>query len=105
MNRRLWIFFGGVLIVSLVTAGLISQLASTDPDGLEYVAEREGFAVAEAEHDLADAPLADYGSNLGTDSRLGRGIAGISGVLLTLAVGYVVFRIARRPKGPHTASD
>lgn len=98
MNTRTWVFFGGLLLVALVTAGVISQVASSQPDGLEYVAEQEGFAGAEEQHDLDQSPLADYGSGLDADSGVARGLAGIVGVLLTLAAGYAVFFLARKPK-------
>lgn len=96
MSSRNWVVFGGLLLVALVTAGLISQVSSSQPDGLEYVAEQEGFASAEEQHDLAESPLADYGSGLGAGTA--RGLAGIAGVLLTLAAGYAVFLLARKPK-------
>lgn len=98
MSSRNWAVFGGLLLVALVTAGLISQVSSSQPDGLEYVAEQEGFASAEEQHDLAESPLADYGSGLGADSGTARGLAGIAGVLVTLAAGYAVFLLARKPK-------
>jgi hypothetical protein len=100
VSRRTWIFFFVLLLVALVTAGLFSQLASSEPDGLEYLAEQSGFADAAEAHDLAESPLADYGSGPT------RGLAGIVGVLVTLAAGYVVFLMARKPRGPGTtASD
>lgn len=100
MNKRTWILFAGLLLVALVIAGLFSQLASSEPDGLEYVAEQAGFSDAAEEHDLAESPLADYGSGAG------RGFAGIIGVFLTLGAGYAVFLLARKPRGHGTtASD
>ena len=36
-------FFLVGLGVTLIIAGAVSQLASSQPDGLEYVAEQQGF--------------------------------------------------------------
>jgi hypothetical protein len=85
----------GVLISFAVAAGL-SQLASDAPDGLEYVAEEQGFDGSAEAHDLADSPLADYGATFVDDEGLGTAIAGIIGVAVTLAVGWVLFRLVVR---------
>ena len=84
------------LIAALLVAVVVAQFASSSPDGLEYVAEQEGFAETAADHDLADSPLADYGENLSDDSGLNTAVAGLVGTLLTLALGYGVFWVARR---------
>jgi cobalt/nickel transport system permease protein len=92
-TRKLFVI--GV-IASLLIAVVVAQFASSSPDGLEFVAEQEGFADTAAEHDLADSPLADYGENLTDDAGLNTAVAGFVGVLLTLAIGYGVFWLARR---------
>lgn len=83
-------------IVIVVLAVVVSQFASDEPDGLEYVAEREGFADTAGEHVLGDAPLAEYGEDLTGNRVLDTAIAGIVGVLVTLGLGYGVFWLARR---------
>ena len=95
MNRDRRIFAVG-LIAALLVAVIVAQFASSDPDGLEYVAEQEGFAGSAADHELADAPLADYGENVSDSSWLNTAVAGTAGVLLTLAIGYGLFWVARR---------
>ena len=41
MSRRLWL---GLLVVTLLLAAVVSGYASTSPDGLERVAQEQGFA-------------------------------------------------------------
>lgn len=97
MNRKAvgW-FIVGLVITVFIAVGL-SQFASDDPDGLEYVAEQQGFGDEADEHDLAEAPLADYGENLESDSRISTGVAGVVGVVAALALGFGVFWLIRAP--------
>ena len=95
MSRDRRFFIIG-LIAALLVAVVVSQFASSGPDGLEYVAEQEGFAESASDHDLADAPLADYGENVSDNSWVGTAVAGVAGVLLTLGLGYGLFWIARK---------
>ncbi|WP_181789848.1 PDGLE domain-containing protein, partial [Streptomyces phytophilus] len=86
---------------SLVLAGIVSFYASSDPDGLEKVAGDKGIAEEEKEHSLSDSPLADYGVEDVSDTRLSGGLAGVIGVTATLAVGSGVFVVLRRRRaGP-----
>ena len=92
MKRGTVLFLVGLGVIVLV-ATVVSQFASGDPDGLEYVAEQEGFADTAEEHGLSEAPLADYeteGGGIG-----GRALAGLVGVVVTLAIGAGLFWIVR----------
>jgi hypothetical protein len=89
------VLFVIALIVVLVTAVGLSQLASDQPDGLEYVAEQEGFAATAEEHDLAETPLADYGGNLEGSESANVALAGLIGVVVTLGLGLGVFWLVR----------
>lgn len=93
-GRRWWLL---AAVVALVLAAVVSFYASGDPDGLERVAEDEGFVDAAADHDLGDGPLADYEVEGVDDDRLSVGLAGVVGVVVTLAVGAGLFRLVRRP--------
>lgn len=95
-GRRWWLVAAAV---ALVLAAVVSFYASGDPDGLERVAEDEGFIDAATDHDLADAPLADYEVEGVDDDRLSGGLAGVVGVVVTLGVGVGLFRLVRRPAG------
>lgn len=92
------------LAVALVVAVVVAQFASSSPDGLEFVAEQEGFAETASDHDLSGSPLADYGENLTDEDGVNTAIAGLVGTLLTLAIGSGVFWLARRAGGKDSAS-
>ena len=98
MDRRTRIFLAVGLLVAFVVAAGVSQLSSDDPDGLEFVAEQEGFADTADDHALEDAPLADYGQDLTGNSLLDTAIAGVAGVTVTLLIGLGVFWLARRTR-------
>ncbi|MEZ5175269.1 MAG: PDGLE domain-containing protein [Acidimicrobiia bacterium] len=81
----------GALAVILLTGVVLSQFASSKPDGLEYIAEQEGFADQAQDHSLADTPLADYGGDGAS-----RAVAAAIGIAVTLGVGYGLFRLLGR---------
>jgi cobalt/nickel transport protein len=111
-NKRLWLFFAGFAIVALVIAGALSYFADSDPDGLD-TATLEGCEVVETDageelrgdciaknagdHDLADSPLADYAVD--GDDRF-TGLAGVIGVVATLAVAGGLFWLLRKRTPP-----
>ncbi len=76
---------GGVL-VAVFFAAVVSQFAASDPDGLEKVAEDEGFIASARDHDFGDSVFADYATRGIDNEELSLAIAGITGVVLTLAV-------------------
>ncbi len=86
-----WIAVG--LIIALVIVGF-SPLADPNPDGLERVAEDQGFI------DTAQGPsyeiLPDYTVPFIEDSALTTIAAGVIGVLIVAGVGYGVGRLNRR---------
>jgi len=89
-QKALWI--GGVAIA--VVLAILSPLASGHPDGLEWVAEGRGFL------DFARDPLyniiPDYVFPGIANERLATIAAGIVGVLIVLAVAWLVSRGTRR---------
>ena len=97
-------YYLGLLVVGIGTALLIaflSPLASSEPDGLEKVAENEGF-VKQAQ----GAPykvIADYVLPGVDNEHLATILAGIIGVLIVaavaLAVAFLLWRLrgAQRP--------
>lgn len=103
-------FFVGFGLAALLVAGLVSYLASPNPDGLDSVTlqgctesgeELTGECIAQQAEDPATAggPLADYTVG-GNESLLG--LSGIIGVLVTLAVAGGLFWLLRprRRAGP-----
>lgn len=92
-NARLFVIAG--LLVGLGLAILVSPFASSQPDGLEKVAAEEEFADAAQDHDLADGPLADYGTKGVGNDKLGTAVAGVIGTLLTFGIGLGLFALVR----------
>lgn len=84
------------LILSVVVAVVVSQFASSSPDGLEYVADNQGFTDTADDHAFADSPLADYGSGVTDTDWVGTAVAGLVGVAVTFGVVYGLFWITRR---------
>lgn len=107
MKKRSWVFFAGFALVALIIAGALSYFADANPDGLD-TATLEGCEVVETdagealvgdciaqnagEHHLSESPLADYAVD--GDDRF-TGLAGILGVLATLAVSVGLFWLLR----------
>jgi len=91
------VWVAGLLIA--VALAIASPLASTHPDGLEWVAEQQGFL------DMAQGPLyeivPDYVFPGIPNEALATILAGILGVLIVLgaALGVAYARRSRRPAG------
>ena len=93
--RRGGILAAAALVVVLAIAGIVSGFASGSPDGLERVAEDQGFADAGRDGE-AIGPLDGYAVN-GDDSRLGTGVAGVAGsVIVLLLAGGLAYGVRRR---------
>lgn len=112
MNRRLGWFLGAGLLVAVVLAGVVSNFASSDPDGLESVIHQgcelnedgeivggECVARQAQDHELGDSPFADYGFAGVDNDVLGTAVSGVLGVLVTFAVGAGLFWLVRRRGG------
>ena len=98
-RRNSALFVGALALVLLVAVGL-SQFASDQPDGLEYVADQEGFAESAEDHELSEAPLAGYGENLQGTESTNIALAGLIGVAVTLGLGFGVFWLIRAGGSP-----
>ncbi|TDB74352.1 PDGLE domain-containing protein [Micromonospora sp. KC723] len=119
MRTRTWGFVAVGLLVALLLAGVVSNYASSHPDGLDSAllkgctVDAEGEitggscpAQREKEHEVG-GPLADYGV-AGIDNEfLSTALSGVLGVLLTFVVGAGVFWLLRRrgPAGPDDADE
>ncbi|MFC4145680.1 PDGLE domain-containing protein [Micromonospora mangrovi] len=118
MNRRSRWFLVGGLLVALLLAGVVSNYASSHPDGLDSSLLKGCTVDARGEitggscpaqqakqHELSDSPLAGYGIH-GVDNRfLSTGLSGVLGVLITFALGGGLFWLARRRAPAPTAGD
>jgi cobalt/nickel transport protein len=91
-------FYLSFFLVAIALAGGASYYASTQPDGLEKVAEEEGFLDTAKDSAVADSPLSDYGI-LGLDNeRLSVGLAGVIGVIATALVALALFTLLRKKR-------
>ncbi|GAG24545.1 unnamed protein product, partial [marine sediment metagenome] len=90
-------FYVGLAVAGLGIAlgvAFLSPLASSDPDGLERVAEDEGFL-----EEAKDAPyevISDYLFPGVEDESVATILAGIAGVLVVAALTFVVAFVLRR---------
>jgi len=94
-------FLIGGLLVALGFAAVVSQFAVDEPDGLERVAEDEGFIDAATDHAFGDSIFADYATRGIDNEQISLAVAGVAGVVLTLTVmggiASATRQIARRP--------
>ena len=95
MTRRNGFLLVG-LLVALLLAGVVSGFASSSPDGLEKVAQDQGFADTAEDSALSDSPVADYAVEGVEDERLSTGLAGVLGVTVTFVLGLGLFALVRR---------
>lgn len=94
--------FGLALLTTLVAAAAVSFFASAHPDGLEFVGEKLGIAEYARESAVAGGPLADYGIHGITNSAVSGGLAGVIGVLVTLALFFGAATLVRRRRDATT---
>jgi len=114
-RNRIFLLTG--LLLALLLAGVVSSFASSKPDGLDAAARKgctfdsqdnitggDCLARRETDNQTKDSPLADYGIRGLGDGPLSTGLAGVAGVLVTFAVGYAVFWLARRRRSSGSES-
>jgi len=89
-NRAVWL--GGVALALLLA--ILSPLASTHPDGLEWVAEQQGF-LGQAQGPFFEL-IPDYVFPGIPNEALATIVAGIVGALLVLGTTYTVARSRHR---------
>jgi hypothetical protein len=85
------------LLVALLLAGVLSFYASSRPDGLNRVAEDKGFSDTRQEHATDGSPFAGYDAAGVSGGRLSKGVAGVVGCVVVLALaGGLTFVVRRR---------
>ena len=92
--KRTFVFAG--LVVALFVAAAVSQFAVDGPDGLERVALDTGLVDQAQDHLLGRGVFAEYAIVGVGNETLSLAIAGVAGVLVTLAVGFGLFAALRR---------
>ncbi len=86
------VFAGGAIAVTLLMAVVVSQFASDSPDGLERVAEDNGLLGEVTDHTFSGGFFADYATSGVGNETLSLAVAGFSGAILTLLVGFGIVR-------------
>lgn len=100
-STRLFVIVALAVAVGLGTA--VSPYASSSPDGLEKVAEKQAFVDKGRLHPVQkDAPIANYAFPGIANKRVATGVAGFVGVLFVFAFGYGLAFVLRR-RGPRAA--
>ena len=82
--------------IPVVLAILAALFASTFPDGLDFVAEKLGFAEKGIER---TAPMANYGLNFLPQGILSTSLAGIIGILIIMGISWLVVKILKTTRG------
>ena len=94
---RTSLFIGFALAVAVGLTVIASPYASSSPDGLEKVAETNGFLDDGRLHSIQEtSPVPDYAFPGVDDPRLATALAGLVGTLLVAAAGMAVVGLARR---------
>lgn len=91
------------LLIAVFVAGVVSQFAAGGPDGLERVAQDQGFMSSAQAHPLGDLVFADYATEGISNRPLSLAIAGISGSVVALTIASGLFlavrdRSSKRPR-------
>ena len=94
---------GGV-VVAFVFAMIVAQFAAPDPDGLEYVAESTGIAAQAEDHALGSSLFADYATAGIGNEQASLAVAGATGTLVTLLVGWGLVSAARMSRRDRAGS-
>lgn len=92
---RLWTILALAVAIGLATG--LSPYASSSPDGLEKVAEKNAFREHGTLHSIQeDSPVPDYAFPGVDNPRVATGVAGFVGTLGVFAVGFGLARVVRR---------
>jgi len=80
----------------VVIAILAALFASKFPDGLDFVAEKLGFAGKGIER---TAPMTGYGLNFLPQGSLSTSLAGIIGILIILGLFWLAVKMLKTTRG------
>lgn len=86
-----------ILLLALAVAAFLSPLASSSPDGLERVAEDQGFLHLAEGKGIIEGLMPDYLFPGIQNEALATALAGITGTLLTFGVMLVLSKVFIKP--------
>jgi cobalt/nickel transport protein len=95
MKDNYWVYG---IIVALLLAGFVSLYASSDPDGLERVAEDHKFLEKGEGKEVIESPMADYIIPGVDNESLASSLAGVAGVLILCALWLFIGKTFQKPK-------
>jgi cobalt/nickel transport protein len=91
-SKRFYLYF---FLASVAIAGIFSFYASSSPDGLEKVAQDQGFLSDAKDSVVTNSPLADYGVSGIDHDRISVGVSGLIGIAVTAAIAFGCFTLLR----------
>ena len=86
------------LAISLILACAVSYFASSSPDGLERVAEDQGFLSAGEGKEIFKAPLPDYSAGFIKNRFISNGVSGFIGTLIVFGIAMGAGLLLRRKR-------
>ena len=92
---RMRVFVVLAIAVAIGLAAAVSPFASCSPDGLQRVAENQGFAGHGRDR---DAPISGYAFPGVHDPRLATGLAGFAGTLVAFGAGWGLVTLLGRSR-------
>lgn len=95
IGKRFYLYF---FLASAAIAGVLSFYASSNPDGLEKVADDHGFLANAKDSAVSGSPLSDYSFAGIENERLSVAISGLIGIAVTGAIAFGVFLLLKRAK-------
>lgn len=98
-------FAWAAVLVALLLAGAVSYYAPSSPDGLNKVAQDQGFDTQERESAASESPLADYSTEQVKNDRLSGAVAGVLGVGVVLVLAGGLAMVLRRRSDSSQAED
>lgn len=101
MQRLNVIFIITGLAIALFLAIFISPFASSDPDGLEKVAEDKGFmeqAEGEGVTSWESSPVPDYAVPGIKNEKIATGLAGLIGTVIIFFIGVFFAKVLNKDK-------
>jgi hypothetical protein len=98
-RRRIWTLAITGAVAALVLAVFVSPFASSAPDGLERVAEDQGFlerAAGEENQAWRWSILPDYTVGAVKNEKVSTGAAGLVGTILIFGIGFALIKLVSR---------